>query len=111
MLSRIRRHFRFANVVMVLVLVFAMSGGAYAAKRYLITSTKQISPKVLSTLKGNSGKNGAPGPAGAKGETGAPGPGGKEGAPGKNGEDGKEGTAGKNGENGKEGSPWTAGGT
>jgi hypothetical protein len=29
---------------MTIALVFAMSGGAYAANHFLITSTKQISP-------------------------------------------------------------------
>ena len=35
-----------------LALIFAMSGGAYAASHYLITSTKQIKPSVLGHLKG-----------------------------------------------------------
>jgi hypothetical protein len=37
-----------------------MSGGALAAKRYLINSTKQINPKVLKALKGNVGPWGPP---------------------------------------------------
>src|SRR5437870_8839742 len=68
-----------------LALVFAMSGGALAAKHYLITSTKQISPKVLKKLKGKTGKSGATGPAGLAGAAG------KEGAVGKNGANGERG--------------------
>jgi hypothetical protein len=33
-----------------LALVFAMSGGALAAKHYLVSSPKQISPKVLKSF-------------------------------------------------------------
>ncbi len=58
MLRAITRHVSASGVLAVIALVFAMTGGAYAAKRYLITSTAQISPKVLKTLKGK------PGPAG-----------------------------------------------
>ncbi len=88
MFSAVRRRFTFANVAMMLALVFAMSGGAYAAKRYLITSTKQISPKVLKALRG---KAGPAGPAGAQGPAGPQGPAGasgKDGAAGANGRDG-----------------------
>ena len=46
MFSRLRKRFTYANVAMTLALVFAMSGGAYAAFTSLITSTKQISPSV-----------------------------------------------------------------
>ncbi len=49
------------SVVVTLALLFTMSGGALAANHYLITSTKQISPKVLKKLKGNTGKKGAKG--------------------------------------------------
>jgi hypothetical protein len=140
MFSRIRKQFTFANVALTVALVFAMSGGAYAASKYLITSTKQISPKVLKVLagkpgaKGVGGAAGPAGPAGAKGETGATG---KEGPAGKDGANGesvsakevktsetacsKQGgssfttgsttTLACNGREGKEGSPWTAGGT
>jgi hypothetical protein len=88
MFSRIRKHLTYANVAMTIALVFAMTGGAYAAKHYLITSTKQISPSVLKALAGKRGTTGPAGaagptgPAGAKGENGATGPEGKEGKPG-----------------------------
>jgi hypothetical protein len=72
-----RRHLSFANVVATLALVFAMSGGAYAAKHYLITSTKQIKPSVLDSLRGKQGPKGAAGAtgiAGPKGDRGPAGP-------------------------------------
>jgi hypothetical protein len=141
MLVGVRKRFTFANVAMTLALVFAMSGGAYAAKKYLITSTRQISPKVLKALVGRAGPAGV---AGAPGVAGAQGPVGPQGPAGANGKDGSPGapgdsvtntavptsssTCGKlggtefkvgsgaattacNGKEGKEGSPWTAGGT
>jgi hypothetical protein len=83
--------------------VFAMSGGALAASRYLITSTKQINPKVLKSLKGNSGAPGAPGatgaagPQGSQGPQGATGPAGATGATGATGAAGKAGVAGSSG--------------
>ncbi len=86
-----RRHLSYANVAATLALVFAMSGGAMAAKHYLINSTNQINPKVIKKLKGNTGAKGAAGAAGAPGATGKEGPQGKEGSPGK---DGKEGPSG-----------------
>ncbi len=101
-----RRHLNYANVTATLALVFAMSGGAMAAKHYLIESTKQINPKVLKKLKGNAGKAGAPGAngaTGAAGATGSVGAIGPQGPTGKEGTAGKEGSPGKNGEPGKEG--------
>jgi hypothetical protein len=71
--------------VALLALFFAMAGGAYAAKRYLITSTKQISPTVMKALKGNAGNagaTGASGPAGPQGPAGAQGSQGQAGAKG-----------------------------
>ncbi len=77
-----RRRITYANVAATLALVLSMTGGALAAKHYLINSTKQINPKVLKKLKGAAGKKGAAGAAGAPG---------KEGAPGKNGLNGERG--------------------
>jgi hypothetical protein len=140
MLSFARRRFTFANVAMTLALVLAMSGGAFAAGKFLITSTKQISPKVLKSLQGKAGSAGAvgaqgpAGPAGSAGPQGPAGPGGAAGAPGADGASvtsaevskssatcGKQGgseftsasgkTTACNGKEGKEGSPWAAGGT
>lgn len=116
MFGRIRKRLTYVNVVATLALVFAMSGGALAASRYIITSTKQISPKVLTALKGAKGAAGANGLAGAVGATGpggAQGPQGSTGTSGSNGKDGEQGPQGspgkngKNGENGEPGEPWT----
>ncbi len=81
MLSAIGRRLTYANVVATLALVFSMSGAAVAANHYLITSTKQISPKVLKSLKGSNGRNGAAGPAGPAGTNGAAGAPGAPGEP------------------------------
>jgi hypothetical protein len=80
-----RKRLTYANLTATLALVFAMSGGAFAANHYLIESTKQISPKVTRTLRGHSGKKGAAGVRGAQGATGATGaqgPQGPQGVPG-----------------------------
>lgn len=95
MLSAIRRRFTWANVAMTLALVFAMTGGAYAAKRYLITSTKQISPKVLKQLQGKAGPMGPQGPAGPQGAAGASGKDGTNGVQGEKGATGDSGPQGK----------------
>lgn len=111
MFSRIRKRVTYANVALTAALVFAMSGGAFAAGKYLITSTKQISPKVLKSLKGASGKNGANGANGAAGPAGPAGPAGATGPQGPKGETGAAGTNGTNGETGKEGKQGTPGTT
>lgn len=92
----------YANVAATLALVFAMAGGAAAASHYLITSTKQISPKVLKELKkpgarGASGPAGTPGAAGANGLNGAAGTKGEQGLQGKQGPEGKPGAQGEKG--------------
>lgn len=87
----IRGRLTYANVAATLALVFSMSGGALAATHYLISSTKQISPKVLKQLKGNAGPAGAAGRNGAPGASGPPGPLGEKGPVGANGGNGSNG--------------------
>jgi hypothetical protein len=129
MFHAIRTRINATTVLAGLALVFAMTGGAYAAKKYLITSTKQISPSVLKTLQGKAGAAGAQGPAGPAGPQGAAGAAGAKGdsgSAGGEGQAGKEGKAGKDGATGATGakgpagptgpagvtgSPWLAGGT
>src|SRR5439155_12221593 len=94
-----RRHLNYANVTATLALVLAMSGGAFAAKHYLINSTKQVSPKVLKALKGKTGKAGA---------TGKEGPAGKEGSLGTTGKEGPRGQEGAQGPKGEQGPPGSA---
>jgi hypothetical protein len=117
MFQLLRRRLCYANVVATFALVFAMSGGALAASHYLLTSTSQISPKVLKALRGKSGQSGvagaqgAAGPVGSAGGQGPQGAKGEAGAIGVTGATGTQGVKGEPGVAGKEGSPWTAGGT
>jgi hypothetical protein len=108
MFSRIRKRVTYANVAVTLALFFAIGGGAYAAGRYVITSTKQIKPSVLKALQGKAGPagpTGAGGAAGAQGPAGAQGAAGAKGETGAKGEAGAEGNEGPQGKQGKEGPP------
>jgi hypothetical protein len=102
-----------ALVLSIVALVLALTGSAVAAKRYLITNTKQISPQVLKQLaKLSVAAQGAQGPAGAPGAAGTPGAAGKEGAAGAAGAEGaagKEGAAGAAGAEGVAGTPGKTG--
>ena len=68
-----------AAIIASLALFFALGGTAAAASHYLITSTSQIKPTVLSKLKGKSGPQGAAGPVGPQGASGPQGPAGSQG--------------------------------
>src|SRR5258708_3574897 len=132
MFSAVRRRPTYANVAMTLALIFAMTGGAYAAGKILIASTKQIKPSVLKQLQGKAGKTGPAGTLGAQGPQGPAGANGKDGATGTNGvsvassnepkgancpEGGSRFTAANgvsyacNGVKGSKGEPWTPNGT
>lgn len=69
--KNVRKHITYANVAATVALVLSMSGAAVAAHRYLITSTAQISPRVLAHLHGRRGPRG---PRGRRGPIGEPGP-------------------------------------
>jgi hypothetical protein len=111
MFHAIRTRINATTVLAGLALVFAMTGGAYAAKKYLITSTKQISPSVLKSLQGKAGAAGAPGAAGAQGAQGPAGPAGPAGAAGAKGETGPAGAKGEKGATGNAGNAGPTGAT
>ncbi len=94
MLSHVRKHLNYTNIALTIGLVFMMSGGAYAASKYLITSTKQIKPSVLKQLQGKTGARGPAGAAGVAGPAGAAGPQGPAGGKGENGAPGANGSNG-----------------
>jgi hypothetical protein len=117
-----RKHLSYANVVATAALVLATAGGAFAASHYLITSTKQISPAVLSELKGRRGPAGPRGPRGPnlitstkqiapnvqkklRGRRGPGGPQGPSGAIGPQGPVGPQGNKGGAGPRGEQGPP------
>ena len=100
MFTSTRSRLNYANVTATLALAFSMTGGALAASHYVINSPKQINPKVLKQLKGETGAIGARGIAGLAGTEG---PAGKEGVSGHEGAAGKEGAEGRQGMPGKEG--------
>jgi hypothetical protein len=128
MFLRMKDRLGIPGVLAVIALVFAMSGAAFAAKKYVITSTGQIKPSVLKQLKGKTGAQGQAGANGANGKDGAPGANGAGGTAGKSVvtaavtpgtlgcvEGGTsvevEGSGVKKAIcNGEEGSPWSAGG-
>src|SRR4051795_10940053 len=68
-----------ALAVSVVALVVALGGTAFAAKKYVVTSTKQISPKVLQQLRGRTGPMGPTGLQGPRGTDGTAGPAGSDG--------------------------------
>jgi len=101
------------TVIAVLVGVLALTSGAFAAQRYLITSSSQIKDGAVSltdlsagartALHGANGLDGAPGAPGAKGDTGATGPQGPKGDTGVVGPQGPKGDTGPGGAQGPAG--------
>jgi hypothetical protein len=131
MLSRIRTHLTPGAAIASIALVFAITGGAFAAAgggsnssglsaashASVLASVAKSKAKTKTGPRGPAGpagKNGAPGAAGPAGPAGAQGPAGAAGAKGENGVNGKDGANGAPGTTGPQGptgSPWTAGGT
>jgi hypothetical protein len=134
MSSAIRRHVNPTTFIALLALVFALTGGAFAASgggagnasgksagradanRPLAAAAKKAkpAPKGKTGPRGPAGAKGATGATGTTGPVGATGPTGATGATGPTGTPGANGTNGANGapgEKGATGSPWTAGGT
>jgi hypothetical protein len=134
MFSALRRQLSYSNVAATTALVFALTGGAFAATSHVgggspARATASASHATVAKKKskapargpagpkgatGAAGAQGAAGPAGPTGPAGAAGAKGETGASGAQGVEGKEGKAGTNGTpgtNGKPGSPWAAGGT
>lgn len=119
MLSSIRKHLNPGTATALVALVFAMSGGAFAATGGLgspgghdgtaVAGVAKVKKRSKATGKagprgpqGKQGPQGLEGPAGKEGPSGPEGKEGKQGLRGKEGE-GKEGPAGQPGTNGKEG--------
>ena len=95
MVTRIRTHLTYANVMSTIAVFVVLGGGAYAATKLPKNSvgTAQIKNKAVTKAKlakgvAVKGATGAPGPTGPKGDTGTPG------APGPKGDKGETGATG-----------------
>jgi hypothetical protein len=64
------RHPSPALIIASIAMILALTGSAVAAGHFILTSTKQISPNVLRSLKGKRGARGYRGPSGTRGATG-----------------------------------------
>lgn len=90
MFSLIRKRLGIPGIIAVIALVFAMAGGAWAAKGgVVIKKLSQIAPRVQKQLKGKAGPQGPAGPQGLSGGAGAKGDKGDKGDSGSNGAAGK----------------------
>lgn len=86
-----------------LALFLALGGGAYAANHYIITSTHQIKPSVLTQLRAKRGPAGVTGAIGPQGSAGAQGSQGNQGGQGPQGNQGGQGPQGDRGPAGANG--------
>ncbi|MGH3055534.1 MAG: hypothetical protein ACRDL7_11215, partial [Gaiellaceae bacterium] len=90
-----------------IALALALTGGAWAGKKYIITSSSQVKPHSISYGNLSSGAqhrlHGAKGPKGDPGATGAPGQQGLQGVQGNQGVQGQQGEKGDTGPQGPAG--------
>ncbi len=108
-MNRLKKHINPATILALAALVFAITGGAYAASGGSGNggdghATASIAKSKKKTPAGKPGPRGPAGPAGATGPAGpagATGPAGAAGAKGENGAAGSNGTNGTNGTNGE----------
>ncbi len=110
-MKRIGRHINPATILALVALVFAVTGGAYAASSSGVGShaTASVAKSKKSKKKSSSGKPGPRGPAGAAGSVGPAGPVGPAGAKGDAGAAGASGASGEPGAPGEKGAAGTAG--
>ncbi len=116
MLSWIRRQLSPATAMAFVALVFALTGGAFAATggggspshATLTASAAKAKAKTKAGPRGPAGPKGAPGATGATGPAGATGPQGPAGPAGAAGAKGENGAAGTNGTNGTNGTSVTS---
>jgi hypothetical protein len=94
MLSWFNRQFGPSGAIAVVALIFAMTGGAVAARQYVAEPAPRSKPKVVRGPRGPQGPRGAQGPQGPQGPAGSS----------------TRGPEGPAGPAGAEGSPWVAGG-
>jgi hypothetical protein len=106
MFSTLRTRFGIPGVISAMALVFAMFGGAYAAKSGNGDATASDGKATASAKAKAKAKRG---PRGPKGATGPAGPAGPQGPAGANGKDGANGANGANGKDGAPGTPGAAG--
>jgi collagen type VII alpha len=95
-------------VVAIIALVAALSGTAFAAKKFI---TKQEAIKIAKKYAGKNGATGPTGPAGAPGQNGTNGTNGKDGAAGPEGPTGPTGAKGATGATGPTGTTGATGAT
>jgi hypothetical protein len=108
----LRKHINPASVLALVALVFAVTGGAYAASGGGSSHGTLTASAAKAKAKTKAGPRGPAGPAGKNGANGAPGPQGPVGpvgAAGAKGENGGAGGEGKKGENGTPGAPGAPG--
>jgi hypothetical protein len=114
MFRAFRRHLTPGTAIAFVALVFALTGGAFAAtggggSHALLTASVAKKKKSKAPARGPAGPKGATGAAGPVGPAGPTGPAGSAGAAGAKGETGAAGAAGKEGPEGKAGANGKAG--